>query len=92
MSQVIVVAMQSFAYKGRAVYEGEAVEMPAIDAAVEGRKGHVSLDPATKATYHRRDMVAESSFIAPSVPAHVESVKPPIIKRRRGRPRKKVIS
>jgi len=43
MSEVTVTAVKSFLYHGEPVNKGADVTMPAIDAAIEARKGNVSL-------------------------------------------------
>lgn len=49
-----VTALKSFPYDGRTVERGEAVEMPAVDAAIHARKQNVSLTKRTET----RDMTA----------------------------------
>ena len=76
MAQVTVVGMRAFTYGGRLIHQGEAVTMPAIDAAIHGRLGHVSLDPMTAATYQTRVMVAAGP------PASVSTASVPTRRRR----------
>lgn len=88
---VTVVALQDFVYQHEAVYAGQEIAMRPIDAAVAGRRGQVSLDPATKATYRRRDMTAEETRTAAHFDAPIQEpqpVKSPV--RQRGRRRRVV--
>ena len=43
MADVTVTAVKTFDYHGTVVNKGSDVTMPALDAAIEARKGHVSL-------------------------------------------------
>lgn len=89
---VSVVVVRPFRYRDINVYDGQCIEMEAIDAIVKAREGLVSVMHGR--TYQTRDMVAESpvqamtieSFAAPPPAIASESDMPP--KRRRGRPRK----
>lgn len=92
---VTVVALQDFVYQDAVVYQGQAVEMAPIDAAVHGRLRHVSLDPGARPTYQRRDMVAASP-VQP-VQLVVGPVQPvpdpvPAPRRRRGGRRRKAVA
>jgi hypothetical protein len=85
---VSVVALANFAYRSRLIHEGEAVDMAPIDAAVEARKGNVSLVVGMKPFYQTRELMAQPHVVAVSVPASEPTFIPP--KRRRGRPKKAV--
>jgi hypothetical protein len=69
---VTVTATKAFEYRGRQVRRGSRVAMRPIDAAIEARRGHVTLivgqhvepDPEpepvrSRRRYRRRDLVAE---------------------------------
>ena len=56
MSEVTVTAVQSFLYHGEPVNKGTDVTMPALDAAIEARKGNVTLVTG----YRKKVMKAET--------------------------------
>lgn len=57
MKTVTVPALKAFDYRGRSIARGETVRMPAVDAAIHARKGHVTLSR----NYKTRDVQAETS-------------------------------
>lgn len=74
MADVTVTVTKTFEYRGQPARKGSAVNMDPVDAAIESRRGNVTLvagavvppdpepEPAQRRrrTYRRRDMVAET--------------------------------
>ena len=87
---VTVLALRDFYYCGQDIIAGQPVAMIPIDAAVEARAGNVSLDK--QATYHRRDMTAEDVPMMAAVLEALPPDPPKVVKRRRGRARKKALT
>lgn len=72
--QVTVLAIRDFLYQDRMIRSGEWCDMPPVEAAVQKRRGHVSLTrqmaaepaaasepaPRRRRQYKRRDLVAEA--------------------------------
>lgn len=80
---VTVVAIRAFQYGDRPVHVGEAVYMEAIEAAQYGFSGHVSLDPAMRATYQTRHLTsAEPTAVSIPPPATPLPTKKPSRRRR----------
>jgi len=91
-----VVAIRSFAYNGRLIHTGEAVDMPPFDVAIHTQQRHLSSDPQHRPTYQTRELVAEPTppvpvvLVMESLPEPEPVPDPP--KRRRGRPRKQPLA
>jgi hypothetical protein len=72
MADVTVTATKAFEYRGRSIRRGARLAMAPIDAAIEARRGNVTLivgqhvtpdpepeAPRSRRRYRRRDLVAE---------------------------------
>lgn len=72
MSTASYPVLKAFTYDGRDVAPGDMVTMPPIDAAIHGRKGHISLTRgaiATRAlTAERADVPAEEAPVLIETP------------------------
>lgn len=64
MAIVTVIATRAFPYQGRQIASGEPVQMPAVIAAVHGRRGNVSL--SQRPSYSTRAIEPDSA--SPAAP------------------------